>query len=176
MLLTIGDLARQTDCKVQTVRHYEQLGIMPKPARSPGNQRLYGKPDADRLAFIRHARELGFPLPTIRELRELSDKPHESCCAVDEIVRVQLREVEGKIARLRAIRAELQRMIRRCRQGEIAQCRVVEVLADHTHLRCLSADHDGLADGVLRKRLAGRNEGDVYRSGGLRLGARSRVR
>jgi DNA-binding transcriptional MerR regulator len=174
---TIGDLARHTGCKVQTVRYYEQLGLMPEPARSPGNQRLYCKPHADRLAFIRHARELGFALPSIRELLELSDKPHEPCRSADEIARVHLREVEGKIARLSALRAELQRMIRRCRQGHIAQCRVIEVLADHTHSHCLSADHDGPADDDLRnKNLAGRSVGGANGSGRHTLGARSRVR
>lgn len=150
MALTIGDLARHTGCKVQTIRYYEQLGLMPEPARSPGNQRLYGRVSADRLAFIRHARELGFPLPAIRELLELSDKPHEPCRSADEIARDHLREVEGKIARLNALRAELQRMIRSCRKGHIAQCRVIEVLADHTHSHCLSSDHDAPADERLR--------------------------
>ncbi len=143
MALTIGDLARQTGCKVQTIRYYEELGLMPEPARSAGNQRLYSGPHADRLAFIRHARELGFPLPAIRELLELSDKPREPCGSADEIARVHLREVEGKIARLNALRAELQRMIRSCRNGYVAQCRVIEVLADHTHSHCLRPDHRG---------------------------------
>lgn len=177
MALTIGDLARHTGCKVQTIRYYEQLGLMPEPARSAGNQRLYDRPHADRLAFIRHARELGFPLPAIRELLELSDKPHEPCRSADEIARVHLRDVEGKIARLSALRAELQRMIRRCRQGHIAQCRVIEVLADHTHSHCLSADHDGPADHDLRNEsAAGRSTRGANGSGRHTLGTRGGVR
>lgn len=74
--LSIGDLARRSGCKVQTIRYYEQIGLMPEPGRTSGNQRLYGEKQADRLAFIRHSRELGFPLEAIRELLELSDDPN----------------------------------------------------------------------------------------------------
>lgn len=38
--LTIGDLARNTGCKVQTIRYYEEIGLMPEAVRSGGNQRL----------------------------------------------------------------------------------------------------------------------------------------
>jgi DNA-binding transcriptional MerR regulator len=154
MALSIGDLARRTGCKVQTIRYYEGLGLMPEPSRSPGNQRLYTGLHADRLAFIRHARELGFPLPAIRELLELSDKPRAPCGSADEIARAHLREVEGKIARLKALRDELQRMIGSCRQGYIGQCRVIEVLADHTHSHCLRPDHKALEldEAVLTRR------------------------
>ena len=146
MAFTIGDLARDTGCKVQTIRYYEQLGLMPEPGRSAGNQRRYGQEHADRLAFIRHARELGFPLPAIRELLALSDDPRHSCREADEIASVHLRDVELKIARLNALKAELQRMVRSCRRGQIAECRVIEVLADHTHAHCLRPDHGFGAD------------------------------
>ena len=119
---------------------------MPEPGRSVGNQRRYGQEHVDRLAFIRHARELGFPLPAIRELLALCDDPRHSCCEADEIASVHLRDVELKIARLNALRAELQRMVRSCRRGQIAECRVIEVLADHTHAHCLRPDHGIGAD------------------------------
>jgi DNA-binding transcriptional MerR regulator len=70
----IGDLARATGCKVQTIRYYEEIGLMPEPARTAGNQRRYNERHVDRLAFIRHSRELGFSLEPIRELLSLSDR------------------------------------------------------------------------------------------------------
>ncbi|HEC91206.1 MAG TPA: MerR family transcriptional regulator, partial [Alphaproteobacteria bacterium] len=57
---TIGRLADRTNCKVQTIRYYEQIGLMPMVRRSSGNRRLYEPHHADRLTFIRHSRELGF--------------------------------------------------------------------------------------------------------------------
>ena len=137
--LTIGRIAESVGCKVQTIRYYEQVGLLPRPARSAGNQRIYGKPDLDRLAFIRHARGLGFSLDAIRDLLSLSDKPDQACDAADAIARAQLNEVERRIARLQALKTELHRMIEQCRGGRIADCRVIEVLGDHS--LCQTDDH-----------------------------------
>lgn len=132
MALTIGRVAKAASCKVQTIRYYEQIGLLPQPARSEGNQRLYGQSDIDRLQFIRHARELGFPLDAIRALLSLADSPDQSCAAADAIARVQLDAVEQRIVRLQALKAELERMLEQCRGGKIADCRVIEVLSDQS--------------------------------------------
>ena len=137
--LTIGRVADATGCKVQTIRYYEQIGLLPEPARSEGNQRLYGKATIDRLAFIRHARELGFRLEAIRDLLSLADRPDQSCEAADAIASQQLREVEHRIARLQALKLELERMVVQCHGGRIADCRVIEVLSDHS--LCQTDDH-----------------------------------
>jgi DNA-binding transcriptional MerR regulator len=126
--LTIGQLAAQTGCKVQTIRYYEQIALMPKAARTAGNQRRYGRLHLDRLAFIRHSRELGFPLDAIRELLSLTDNPERSCEAADRIARRQLDQVKTRILRLKALKVELERMIVQCRGGRIANCRVIEAL------------------------------------------------
>ena len=115
---------------------------MPKPSRSTGGQRRYDKVHADRLAFIRHARELGFPLDAIKELLQLSDQPDQSCERVDHVARSVLADVEAKLARLEALRVELRRMVRQCRHGRVGDCRVIRVLADHSHSNCLSTRHD----------------------------------
>ena len=138
-MLAIGTLAKRTGTKVQTIRYYEQIGLLPEPGRTEGGQRRYEDDDLDRLAFIRHARQLGFTLGAIRELLELSDNPGKSCTDVDRIAHRQLKEVEARIARLEALRKELKRMLRECRRDTVSDCRVLEVLRDHS--ACL-ADHD----------------------------------
>lgn len=140
-ILTIGALAKRAATKVQTIRFYEDEGLMPAPARSEGGQRRYSKGHADRLAFIRHARELGFPLDAIRELLKLVDQPDRPCADVDRVARDVLADVEAKITRLESLRSELQRMVRQCRHGRVSDCRVIKVLADHSHSNCLSRDH-----------------------------------
>lgn len=137
-MLTIGTLAKRTGTKVQTIRYYEQIGLMLEPGRSAGGQRRYADADLDRLAFIRHARELGFPLDAIRELLDLADNPERPCAEADGIARRQLVHVEQRMQRLEALRAELSRMIEECSGGRVAECRVIEVLRDHTE--CLT-DH-----------------------------------
>jgi DNA-binding transcriptional MerR regulator len=88
-----------------------------------------------RLRFIRHARELGFEVDAIRQLLALSDDPHRPCHEADVIARAHLADIEHKIARLTALRTEVRRMIDQCAQGEVKDCRVIAVLADHGKCR-----------------------------------------
>ena len=138
-MYAIGALAKRTGTKVQTIRYYEQIGLMPEPGRTGGGQRRYGDAELDRLSFIRHSRQLGFPLDVIRELLDLSDHPDKSCDEADAIARRQLKQVEQRLARLKALRTELKRMVHECSGGRTADCRVLEVLRDHTE--CLT-QHD----------------------------------
>jgi DNA-binding transcriptional MerR regulator len=135
----IGQLAKVTGVKVPTVRYYEQIGLLPAPPRSDGNRRVYAAKDAHRLTFIRHARELGFEIDAIRTLLTLQDDPGQSCAAADVIARARLAEVKQRIASLRALKIELERMVEGCSHGHVAECRVIEVLADHG--RCLHGEH-----------------------------------
>ena len=140
-MLTIGTLSRKTGTKVQTIRYYEQIGLLPEPGRTAGGQRRYSQAELDRLAFVRHARQLGFSLEAIRELLELSDQPGKSCSDADSIARRQLREVEQRLQRLQALKKELKRMIAECSGGQVADCRVLEILRDHSE--CLTK-HDSI--------------------------------
>lgn len=136
---SIGQMARAGDCKVQTIRYYEQKGLLPKPGRTQGNQRFYSQAHFDRLRFIRHSRELGFSLQHIRQILDLSDNPVKPCATVDQIAREHLREVESKIQRLQSMQQELQRMVTECAGDRVSECRIIEVLADHE--LCLAVDH-----------------------------------
>lgn len=133
--VSIGAAAKASGVKVPTVRFYEQIGLLPPMERTEGNRRLYGAGDLQRLAFIRHARELGFEIDAIRELLHLQDHPDQSCAAADEIARGRLDEVRRRIASLKALEQELERMVGECSHGRVAECRVIEVLADHCECR-----------------------------------------
>jgi DNA-binding transcriptional MerR regulator len=138
MDLSIGELSRRAGVKVTTIRFYEGIGLMPVVQRSEGNQRRYGESHVARLNFIRHARELGFEVEAIRELLTLSAEPDRSCTEVDAITRRHMAEVERRIAQLTALRGELRRMLDECGQGRVAECRIIEILADHAEC---SHDH-----------------------------------
>jgi DNA-binding transcriptional MerR regulator len=127
--LSIGELARATATKVETVRWYERVGLLPAPARTAGNYRTYGRPHLERLSFVRRARDLGFTLDQVRDLLRLSDQRDRSCEEVDTIARVHLGEVERKIADLQALRRELAGIIGQCRQGTVPECRIIEALS-----------------------------------------------
>ena len=131
--IPIGEIARLSGVKVPTIRYYEQIGLLPTPSRTTANRRLYGSADLRRLEFIRHARELGFAVDAIRALLTLQDRPEQSCIAADAIARARLTEVDRRIASLTALKSELEHMIVQCSQGKIAECRVIETLANSAH-------------------------------------------
>jgi DNA-binding transcriptional MerR regulator len=135
-MLPIGVLAEQTGTNIETIRYYEKLGILPKPQRTPGNQRRYAASSVDRLRFIRHARDLGFSLSAIQQLIGLSERRDQSCAQADVIAREHLADVKRKIAMLRGLQTELTAMVEGCKRGTIAKCRVIETLADHG--KCLT--------------------------------------
>lgn len=52
--MKIGELSRQTETSVETIRFYEREGLLPQPARTSSNYRTYAQPHVERLQFIRH--------------------------------------------------------------------------------------------------------------------------
>lgn len=129
-MLSIGKLAQGAGVKVPTIRYYEEIGLLSPADRSAGNQRLYARAALERLTFIRHARELGFPLDTIRDLLSLSDRSDQPCAEVDAIARAQLDATRARIRRLRALETELERMLDQCACGTVSDCRVIEALGE----------------------------------------------
>lgn len=132
---SIGQAARDSGVKVPTIRYYEEIGLLSPAGRTESNRRLYAPGDIRRLAFIRHARELGFELPAIRALLHLQDDPAQSCASADAIAKQRLADVRRRIASLRALEAELTRMVEGCAHGRVENCRVIEILADHGECR-----------------------------------------
>ena len=127
--MTIGELARRTGAKVETVRYYERAGLLPPPARTAGNYRSFELEHLSRLNFILRARRLGFSLDQVRELLDLTHHQDRSCEAVDGIARQHLAEVEHKLAELSRLRDELTGVLGQCRRGVVADCRIIESLA-----------------------------------------------
>lgn len=129
MEYSIGELARRARVKVPTIRYYEQIDLLPKPARTEGQQRRYDSGDVSRLNFVRHARELGFEVDAIRELLAMSALPNHPCAEVDEMAKRHIGEIDRRIAHLTALRAELRRTVEECGRGRICECRVIESLS-----------------------------------------------
>ena len=102
--IRIGDVSRQTGCKVETIRYYERVGLLPRPPRSAARYRLYDSGDVRRLSFVRRARELGFTLEEVRALLTLAVNDGEDTCAeARRLAAGHLAEIRAKIADLRAL-------------------------------------------------------------------------
>lgn len=131
--MKIGELSKATATNVETIRYYERIGLLPEPARTESGYRSYDPAHRSRLKFIRHSRDLGFTIEEIRSLLDLSDHPDRDCSEADQIATHHLEQVEKKIAQLDVLRAELSRIVGRCRGGLAGDCRVIDALADHSH-------------------------------------------
>lgn len=129
-MYSIGQLSRRTGVKVPTIRYYEQSGLLAAPERSVGNQRRYTEEGMQQLAFVRHARDLGFAIDDIRELIKLSDHPDQGCSEAHEIAGRHLGAVRERIKNLRRLESELKRLSAHD-DGQIADCNVIRSLADH---------------------------------------------
>lgn len=127
--LTIGTLADAAGTKVETIRYYERIGLLPPPARTSGNYRSYAQAHLGRLSFIRRSRSLGFTLDQIRALLALADQRDRDCADVDAIARAHLADVERKISDLTSLGHELRELIGQCGHGTIGECRIIEALS-----------------------------------------------
>lgn len=126
--MSIGELAKQTGCKIETIRYYEKIGMMPKPSRSSGGHRIYVLEHVKRLLFIRRGRELGFSLGSIRDLLNLADRKTASCKKVKDITSAHLEEVQGKITDLQSLEKVLGELVKRCKGRTIPDCPIIESL------------------------------------------------
>jgi len=131
-MLSIGDMSRRTGVKIPTIRYYEKMKLIEAPERSHGNQRRYSKAELERLAFIKHARDLGLKIDAIRKLIDLSTRPDMSCAEADKIASEHLAFVQTRIAKLKRLETELKRISSCCNSGSIGDCYVIHALSDHS--------------------------------------------
>lgn len=127
-LFSIGELAKATQTKIETIRYYERIELLPQPGRTSGNYRSYSEHHLGRLSFVRRARGLGFSIEQVKALLDLSDQRSRSCAKVDAMAKMHLQEVDKKLSDLKRLRRELNALIKQCHQGTIADCRIIEAL------------------------------------------------
>ncbi len=126
--LSRGSLAKQTGVNIETIRYYENIGLMPEPPRTSGGHRIYDESLLKRLSFLRRCRELGFSLDELRGLLELVDGGSYSCAEVLESVQAHLQRINGKIRDLKKMQATLRELSKQCTGDDVPGCPIVEVL------------------------------------------------
>jgi MerR family mercuric resistance operon transcriptional regulator len=125
--ITIGELSRRTGCKIETIRYYEKIGVLPKPQRR-GKYRSYQGADVQRLSFVRRARELGFPIDAVRALLALDGIGPASCADARSLAKDHLSDVTAKIADLRRMETVLRQTVDACGAGGEVGCPLLEAL------------------------------------------------
>lgn len=125
--LTIGDVAKQADVHIETLRYYERRGLVARPPRSVSNYRLYPQDAVRRVRFIKHAQALGFSLKEIKELLSLRAAPQTRCTAVRERAVAKIRDIEEKLRALQAMKQALAKLVAECAgRAPITACPILE--------------------------------------------------
>ncbi|MBI2495493.1 MAG: MerR family transcriptional regulator [Candidatus Omnitrophica bacterium] len=108
----IGALAKQAGVPIKTIRYYEEVGLLPKPARTVSRYRLYAPETVDRLQFIKKAQNLGLRLQGIKEILDLADRGRCPCGHVQHLLKLRLQELNRKIADLHLITRRITQAVR----------------------------------------------------------------
>ena len=128
--MKIGELAKQSGCQVETIRYYEREELLPAPARSAGNFRLYDPGHVERLRFIRHCRSLDMNLDEIRTLLKFRDTPSANCGDVNALLDEHIHHVSERIEELTGLQQELKTLRRLCRTTQRAEsCGIMKGLS-----------------------------------------------
>jgi MerR family mercuric resistance operon transcriptional regulator len=113
---------------IETIRYYERISVMPKPARSAGGYRLYTSDHLRRLGFIRRGRELGFRLEELRKLLRLVDGHAYTCQEVRALTLDHVADIRQKIADLRRLERVMTGIASHCSGKRIPECPIIDAL------------------------------------------------
>ena len=137
--MKIGELAKLTDCQVETIRYYEKEGLLPPPARTDANYRVYTQAHTERLIFIRNCRSLDMTLEEIRSLLGLRDSPQDQCESVNALIDEHIHHVKARIDGLLALQVQLLDLRQRCGGGD--HCGILQQLEVSGSVAASEAEH-----------------------------------
>lgn len=156
--LRIGELAKRTNSTVETIRFYEQEGLLPAPSRTDSNYRIYGIDHLERLSLIRHCRSLDMGLDEIRTLLKFRDAPEDNCDDVNALLDAHIDHVTSRITVLRELEDQLKGLRHLCNaQNKAKHCAILKDLSvEATATTCgncrtttsASSDDEKIAKGV----------------------------
>jgi DNA-binding transcriptional MerR regulator len=116
LFMKIGELAKQAQVSLQTVRYYEMLGLLPNPDRTQSGHRVYTREALQRLLFIRQAQSAGFRLDEIREILRMKFAGRSPCDCVRTMLERKLETVKEQLQTLEHFCEQLSKTLRHARQ------------------------------------------------------------
>jgi DNA-binding transcriptional MerR regulator len=129
-MFTIGKLASLTSASRDTLRYYEEEGLVKPAAKSPAGYRLYDKDSARRIHFIKHAQHCGFTLAEIRELLVLRGRDQACCGDVRKRAIEKKLQIENRIRAMKSMSKALDQLIAECanERQPVKECTIIAAL------------------------------------------------
>lgn len=126
----IGEAAAQSGVSAKMIRHYEEMGLIPKARRTGSGYRMYAEADLHTLRFIRRARDLGFSIRQIGDLLALWQNRRRESSLVKKLALAHIAELEARIAQTQAMKAMLEELVRGCHGDARPHCPILVSLAE----------------------------------------------
>ena len=120
--MKIGELATRAGVSAQTIRYYEDIGVLPEAVRQPNGYRTYDDSAVKRLGFIRDAQTSGLTLTEIQMVLDMKDSGESTCGHVISMLEQHLNEVDRQLVELTRTRRQLEGMIGTAKQMDPAKC------------------------------------------------------
>jgi MerR family copper efflux transcriptional regulator len=120
--MRIGELAQRTGTTTKTIRYYEDIGLLPEPARDHNDYRNYSGDAVDRLEFIRDAQATGLTLTEIASILDLRSQGETTCHHVIDLLERHMTALDRHIETLRVTRKKLASLAERARNLDPADC------------------------------------------------------
>lgn len=133
MMLRIGEVAKNSQVGVETVRYYEREGLIALPKRDDSGYRQYPETVIKQIQFIQRAKSLGFSLKEIGELIRLRSTSGVSCKGVKAKANAKISDIQKKIDALERMKMALQPLVARCKSSApISDCPILNALDEDT--------------------------------------------
>jgi len=123
---SISQVAKETGLSVKSIRHYEQIGLIPPPPRSENDYRYYPESLIKRLHFIKRTKEAGFNLKESKALLLLSENKTRSSADVKAITEQKIEELQHRIDQQQILLNSLKEISKQCHGDENAQCAIID--------------------------------------------------
>ena len=126
--MNIGQAAQASGVYAKMIRHYEDIGLLPKVSRSDAGYRLYGERDVHLLRFIRQCRALGFSMKQIVDLMGLWLDQSRPSSKVKHLANAHIHELDVKIRELQAMKTTLEELVQHCHGDGRPDCPILDAL------------------------------------------------
>ena len=151
--MNIGEAAKASGVSAKMIRHYETVGLLPKPSRTYAGYRQYAAPDVHTLRFIRRARDLGFSIKQITALVDLWQNRRRPSRKVKALAQAHIDELEHKLAEIMSMKATLEHLVHCCQGDDRPNCPILDTLSGEEP--ALASEHVEL-ETTLHQRRSGR--------------------
>ncbi|HET7794434.1 MAG TPA: Cu(I)-responsive transcriptional regulator [Rhizobacter sp.] len=127
--MNIGEASKQSAVSAKMIRHYESLGLLPKPPRTEAGYRLYDEASVHTLRFIRRSRDLGFNIKEIEALLGLWRNRRRASADVKRIASAHVADLQRRIDEMQAMQRTLSHLAHCCQGDARPDCPILDDLA-----------------------------------------------